>query len=143
MAIRRGDNARTQPGLQHAVPIELELAALEDLGPKARFAITNAPLGTLAYALIVQVMDRNDKIEAENVERAAKGLPLRPYVDPKEPVLDELFAKHILKFNFESLKVERSIEDSLAGLKPMIGRQSPKSAREQRRAERASRRMMR
>lgn len=141
--LHRGNNAKTQPGQQGAIPVELELAALDDLGPKTRFAICNAPLGTLAYAVIDQVIKRNDKIEAENILRAEQGLTQRPYIDPKDPRLDEFMAKHILSTNFQLLLKERSIEDAQAGIIPMRGRQSPKSLREQRRAERASRRMMR
>jgi hypothetical protein len=140
---RQNTNAVSQPGLQARIPAVLELAALDDLGPKARFALTHAPLATLAYAIVDQVLKRNELIEIENEQRAAEGLPLRPYIDPKDPRLDALFAQQIVADQVGLLARERSIEDARAGVIPMRGRQSPKSLREQRRAERASRRMMR
>lgn len=136
-------NAGRQPGLQGAVPVEFELAALDDLGPRTKFAIVNSPLNTLAYAVIDQVIRKNDEIEAENEHRAAQGLPLRPYVDPKDPRLDALFAQHVVNDQFKLLQQERGVVEARAGITPMNGRQSAKSLREQRRAERASRRMMR
>lgn len=141
--MRRGSNAAQQPGLQNTIPAVLELAALDDLGPKTRFAITHAPLSVLAYAVVTQVIERNEQIERENEIREAQGLPLRSYVDPKDPQLDALFAQHIVVDQIGLLAKERSIEDARAGVIPMHGRQSAKSLREQRRAERASRRFMR
>lgn len=139
----RGSNAQTQPGRQARVPAVLEMAALEDLGPKTRYVICNAPLNILAYAIVDQVVKRNDEIEKENERRAAHGLPPRPYIDPKDPSVDHFMAKHILNDNLRLLLKERSMEDAQAGVVPMEGRQSSKSMREQHRSERASRRAMR
>lgn len=141
--MRRGSNAARQPGVTDRVPAVIEMAALEDLGPKTRYVICNSPLGMLATAIVDQVTNKNDEIEKENEQRAAQGLPQRPYIDPKDPSVDHFLAKQILEHNFELISKDRSFADARAGLTPMTGRQSPKSLREQRRAERASRRMMR
>lgn len=138
---KRGSNAVRQPGRNEGVPVELELAALDDLGPRARSAVCNAPLGVLAFSIVSQIVDMNDKIEAENNERASKGLPLRQYLDPKHPDLDARLANGVISNQVELLRTERSNIDATAGVRPLRARPSAKSVREQRRSDRASRRV--
>lgn len=135
--------SENNPGRVEGVPVELELAALDDLGPKARYAVCNGPLPVLAYSVVIQLIEHNNKIKTKNEQLEAAGLPLRPYLDAKDPALDEALAKGIMQNNLNLLATERSIEDSLAGLRPMRGKPSAKSAREQLRTDRLSRRAMR
>jgi hypothetical protein len=140
MIRKRGSNAARQPGRNEGVPVEIEMAALDDLGPRARAAICNAPLGTLAVSIVSQVVDVNNKIEAENEQRAAAGLQLRPYLDPKEPRLDANLAAGITDYNFRLLCIDRPVEDARSGVIPLRPRPSPHSVREQRKAMRGARR---
>lgn len=139
---QRGSNAsrQSQPGVNAGVPAVLELAALDDLGPLTRAAICNAPLGVLAYSIVSQVVGVNDKIHAENIQRAALDMPLRPYLDPKDPRLDFNLAKGVKQHQFNLLAADRTPEDAQMGLVPLRGRPSPKSMREQRKAMRGTRR---
>lgn len=137
---RRGSNAISQPGRNELIPVEHELAALDDLGPKTRYAIVNAPLSVLAVSIVSQIIDVNDKIEADNHKRAEQGLPLRSYLDPRHPDLDERLANGVVRTQFELLNTERQIEDAAAGCRPLVGRMSPRTAREQNRAMRGARR---
>ncbi len=139
---KRGSNAARQPGRNEGVPVEIEMAALDDLGPRARAAICNAPLGTLAVSIVSQVVDVNNKIEAENEQRAALGLPLRPYLDPREPGLDANLAAGIINYNFKLLCLDRPEEDARSGIIPLRPRPSPKSMREQHKAMRGARRWL-
>lgn len=134
-------NAARQPGRTEIVPTELELAALDDLGPLTRSAIQNAPLGTLAYSIVSQVVDLNEKIEAENVERAARDVPLRPYLDPRDPNLDARLAQGVVGYNYQLLISDNVDPDAArSGVVPLRSQPSPRSVREQRRAMRGARR---
>lgn len=133
---RRGSNAITQPGRNELIPIEHELAALDDLGPKTRYAIVNAPLSVLAVSIVSQIIEVNDKIEVENQQRAAQGLPLRRYLDPRNPDLDARLANGVMTSQFDLLHTERQVEDAMAGVRPLVGRMSPRTAREQRKVRR-------
>jgi hypothetical protein len=117
--LKRNHNARYQPGNHAAIPVELEFAAMEDLGPLTRRAICDAPLGMLAVPIVDQIIARNDQIEEENRKRATQGAPQIPYLDPKEPRLDAFMAQHVTKHNYELLLKERAPIDALAGVQPL------------------------
>lgn len=141
MVLRRGSNSGIgTPGAHALVLGEEEVAAMEDLGPKTRHAIDNAPLKMLATSIVSQVIDINDKIYEENQQRAQQGLPQRRYLDPKDPQLDENLARGVISYNLDLLQRDRSIGDAMAGVIPLHGRPSPKSIREQRKAMRGARR---
>jgi hypothetical protein len=133
----QNSNAINQPGRSAGVPAVLEMAALDDLGPATRWAIRNSPLPILAYSITSQIVELNDKIEGENEVRAARGLPLRPYADPKDPRLDERLAQGVLQTQAKLLLDEGvQIQDVQAGMKPLVSRPSPKTLRERRRTQR-------
>lgn len=139
--LRRGSNSGIGTPGQHAlVPGHLEMAALEDLGPRTRYALANAPLKVLAYSIVSQIIDFNDRVHAENERRAAAGLAPKPYLDPKSPDLDDRLARGVVSNQLDLLQQDRSIEDAIAGVTPLNRQPSPKSAREQRKAERLARR---
>lgn len=117
--LKRGNNARRQPGDHAAIPVEIEMAAMEDLGPLTRHAICNAPLGILATPMVDQITAKNDEIEVENRRRAAAGAPLLAYLDPQDPRLDAFIADSVVKLNYELLLKEREPIDALAGIKPL------------------------
>lgn len=142
MAVRRLNNGRAAPADRTiAVPEVLELAALEDLGPLTRRAICESALPTLAYSIVAQIIDVNEKIEAENVEREKRGEPLRGYIDPKHPELDRRFAVGVVENNFKliagdvALLGDRSVEWATMGIKPLVARPSAKTHRERRKTE--------
>lgn len=133
----QNSNAINQPGRSAGVPAVLEMAALDDLGPKTRWAIRNSPLPILAYSITAQIIELNDKIESENAERADRGLPLRPYADPKDPRLDERLAQGVMQTQAQLLLDDGvQIQDVQSGMKPLISRPSPKTMRERRRSAR-------
>lgn len=141
MVLKRGSNTGNHSGVTGNVPAVLDLAALDDLGPSTRSVITSAPIKMLAYPVMMQIMDRNDQIEKENEAIvAAGGTHLKPYLDPKDPRLDEVIANGLLRYQLDLLAAEREIEFATAGIIPLRARPSPKSMREQRRAMRGSRR---
>lgn len=140
MVLKRGSNTGNHAGITGAVPSVFDLAALEDLGPRVRAVIVNAPIKMLAYPILKQIMDRNTVIEKENEQSAKFGGVQRPYLDPMDPQLDDFLAKQLLKFNFDLLLKDRELEFATAGVIPLRPRPSPKSIREQRRAMRGARR---
>lgn len=141
MVLKRGSNTGNHQGVTGVVPSVYDLAALDDLGPRTRSAIVNGPLKTLAYPVLKQIMDRNDKIEEQNKARELDGLEPYPYLDPQNDArLDELIAKSVLQFQFELMAKDRELEFAMDGVIPLRPRPSPKSVREQRRAMRGARR---
>lgn len=126
-------------------PIDEELAALQDLGPKCRHLLTHGPMPVLATPIVLQIIQQNDKIEAENERRAQANMPLRPYLDPKDPRLDDFLAQQLLKFHLDTMMKDgaATIDRAMDGLKPLVGKRSPKSAREQAKSDRLARRYMR
>lgn len=140
MALKRGSNTGNHQGVMGAVPSVYDLAALDDLGPLTRSVIVNGPLKTLAYPVMKQIMDRNDKIEEQNQARQVAGLDPYPYLDPREPRLDELIANSVLQYQLELMSKDRELEFATAGIIPLRPRPSAKSVREQRRAMRGARR---
>jgi hypothetical protein len=134
--LKRGSNAARQPGPSMRVSGVEEMAAMMDLGPKTRFAISNAPLSVLATPIVMQIIARNDTIEEENKVRLELGMPMLRYLDPQHPQIDEALARGVLEHQLGLLMTERSIEDALAGVKPLRARPSPRSVREQRQARR-------
>jgi hypothetical protein len=141
MVLRRGSNIGIgTPGAQALVPGYMELASMEDLGPKTRAAIDHAPIKILATSIVSQIIDVNEKIYEQNITLAEEGKPQRPYLDPKSPDLDARLANGVLSHQVDLLHQDRSIEDAMAGVIPLRARPSPKSMREQRRSERAARR---
>lgn len=142
MKRRRGSNGVAAPNAG-AVAGVLELAALDDAGPALRSAIYNSPLPVLAYPVVAQIIEFNDKIEKENEERAAKGWPLRPYLDLRDPVLDLRLAQAVLDHAFTSLLTDTPEDRARMGMKMLKGRMSPRTARENAKADRLARRFRR
>ncbi len=139
--LKRGSNAGIgAPGNQARIPGFMELASMEDLGPKTRHAIDHAPIKIMATSIVSQIIDINDKIFEQNKKLAAEGRPQRPYLNPKDPELDARLANGVLSHQVDLLHQDRSIEDAMAGVVPLRPRPSPKSIREQRRAMRGARR---
>lgn len=136
MVLKRGSNGAAHPGQNGRIPTVLDLAALDDLGPQARAALVNAPLPILAYPVLKQVMDRNELIEQENIERAERGEKQKPYLDPNDARLDAFLADNILQYNVELLMKDRGREFATAGVVPLKARYNPKTERDQRRLRR-------
>lgn len=133
----QNSNAINQPAPTRGVATVLEMAALDDLGPRTRWAILNSPLPLLAYSITAQIVELNDKIELENEQRVARGLPQRPYADPNDPALDERLARGILATQYNMLLSDGvQSQDAQAAIKPLVGKPSPKTMRERRRTER-------
>ena len=143
--VKKNNNGLAAGRDRGAVPVHEELAALQDLGPKCRYALTAGPMPILAAPIVMQLIEQNEKIEAENERRAAANMPLKRYLDPKDPQLDEALAKGILKCHLDTMLKDgiSDIERAMDGMKPLIGKRSPKSAREQAKADRLARRYMR
>jgi hypothetical protein len=141
LKVRTRNNGKAAPlGHSMAVPEPLELAALEDLGPLTRRAICESPLPTLAVSIVEQIIDINDKIEAENKLRQERGLPLRGYVDPKNPELDRRLAIGVVENVFKIIAGDEELGDraldwAKMGVRPLIARPSSKTARERRKTE--------
>lgn len=139
MGYRTSNASPRQHQFQGAIPVAIEMAALDDLGPRARGAILNLPIPILAAPVIAQIVEHNDKIEIENKRRHAEGwlLPQMPYLDPKHPVIDQKIAQSLIDMACGLLRLDNVAEiDVKASLRPLVGRPSAKSMREQRRAQR-------
>lgn len=137
MVLKRGSNGGgNHPGRNDRVPAVLDFASLDDLGPQARAVIVNGPLPTLAYPIVKQIVDKNDAIEKENEKRAELGLPLKPYLDPKDPNFDNFLASNLVQHNVKLLLEDRDPEFAHAGIIPLRGRYNPKTEREQRKVRR-------
>jgi hypothetical protein len=115
----RSSNGANHLGRTGRVPAVLELAALDDLGPQARSVIVYGPIPLLAYPVMVQIMDRNEAIEQENIRREFAGLPLRQYLNPKEPALDALIAKALADQSLTVMLKDREMDFALQGMKPL------------------------
>lgn len=134
--LKKNNNGIGVPaGFRAAVPIDLEMAALEDLGPMARSAICASALPTLSYSIVSQVIAYNEKIEAENEQRVAHGLHPKPYLDPKQPELDLSLAKGIFQHTAQLILKDGTEEGARESLKVLEARPSARSARERRRTE--------
>lgn len=136
MAHIRSSNGGGHLGLQGRIPAVLEMAALDDLGPKAKFAIVNGPMPLLAYPIVSQIVEANDKIYEQNVQLAEQGLPQKAYIDPKHPWFDQAIARSVLDENVRVMQKDRSIDFCLQGMKPLRSRINPKTLREERKARR-------
>lgn len=137
MSRHRTSNSTMGPQFSGKVPGVLEMAALEDLGPRAVHALKNLPLPILASPIIQQIVDYNEKIEAENNRRFELDVPQLPYIDPKNPEVDQKIAQSLVDMTCGLLRLDKIEEvDVKASLRPLVGRPSPRSLREQRRAQR-------
>lgn len=120
MASRKGDNLGNVQALAIAIPVAVELDALDRLGPRARAVITNNPLKFCAAQLVIDV-------EAEAARRGQVW-------DLRHPQLDAMIANGITKDTFRVLRRDREEVDALAGLTPL--RAKPGAERRGRRAYR-------
>lgn len=139
---RRGDNGNGTPRTTFtALALEHEeMAALDDLGPRTRRAICESPLNFLAVTIVSQIIEINDKIEAENEQRQKRGEPLRPYVDPKNPDLDQRLAIGVVESGFTAIANDeelgdRALECARMGIKTLVARPTARTARERRKTE--------
>lgn len=142
MGYRTSNASPKQHQFQGAIPVDIEMAALDDLGPRARGALLNLPLPILAAPIIAQIVEHNDKIEKENERRLTEGLllPQMPYIDPKHPMVDQKIAQSLVDMACGLLRLDHVAEiDVKASLRPLVGIPSAKSIREQRRAMRSVR----
>lgn len=128
MVIKRGDNAKGFAVNIVAVSIGDEMAALENLGRATRQAILDCPIKYSAASVL------------KEVERQEKELKIRmgPHVqlDPKLPDLDRFLAREVMRQSIVIVAQDRSQQDALDSVRPLRGKPSPKSIREQRRAMR-------
>lgn len=136
MAHVRSSNGAAVLGLQGRVPVQLEMAALDDLGPRARAVIVNGPLSVLAYPVMKQIEDRNAAIEDENDQRYCAGLSLKPYLDPREPRLDAAIAQALANQHLTVMLKDREPEFCEQGMKMLRPRRNPKTERYERRVRR-------
>lgn len=135
LRVRRGSNGANVPGRVEAVLAEHEMAALDDLGPMCRHVLVNGPLSVLAVSIVSQIVEYNDKLEAENAEREKQGLPPKRYLDPKAQELDRKLAQGALQLQVNLMASDRAIEDAKMGLKPLVARPSAITHRERRKTE--------
>lgn len=137
MTSSRTSNASFNRNFIGGVPGSIEMAALEDLGPRAVHALKNLPLPMLATAIVSQIVEYNDKIAVENARRVETGFPQLRYLDPKDPALDAKIAQSAIDHICGLLRLDQVAEvDVKASLRPLVGTPSPRSLREQRRARR-------
>lgn len=133
--VKRGSNGANVPGPRGMALASHEMAALDDLGPMTRKVLVEGPLSILATSIVSQIIEYNDKIEAENLDLANQGKPQKAYLDPKHPALDRKLAEGALALHVQMIATDRSIEDAKMGLKPLVPRPSARSARERRKTE--------
>jgi hypothetical protein len=137
MSRHRKSNSSMGPQFSGTVLGVVEMAALEDLGPRTVHALKNLPLPMLAAPIVQQIVDYNEKIEAENNRRFELDVPQLPYIDPKNPEVDQKIAQSLVDMTCGLLRLDKIEEvDVKASLRPLVGRPSPRSLREQRRAQR-------
>src|ERR1700752_453995 len=127
MAHIRSSNGAATLGRQGRVPAVLEMAALDDLGPRARSVIIYGPMPLLAYPVVAQIVERNKQIEQENIRRELANMPPRPYLDPKEPNLDARISQDLADENLPVMLKDRDPEFCQQGMKPL--RASPNARR--------------
>lgn len=109
-----------------------EMAALESLGPLTRAAIANSPIRYCAFGILRQIRSTEEQIR----NRFPPAAWHRIHLDPKEPNLDLSIAEGLKQDSLMTIRRDRSEEDALLGIKPMIPRYSVRSLREQRRTAR-------
>lgn len=125
---KRGDNAKGFKVGHVAVSIDQEMEALEKLGRATRQAIVNAPVKFSALTVILEIERQ------EGVLSAQAGYPVK--LDPTIHDLDLFLAREVMMKSAQIVALDRSKEDALASIRPLLGKPSPKSVREQRKAMR-------
>jgi hypothetical protein len=126
--IKRGDNAKGFAVAIVAIDLGEEMAALESLGRATRQAILDAPIKFSAATVLEEIARQEDILQLK------MGHPVK--LDPTLPDLDRFLASEVMRMSITIVAQDRSREDAMDSIRPLRGKPSPRSAREQRRAMR-------
>jgi hypothetical protein len=125
---KRGDNQKGFNVSSVAVRIDDEMEALESLGRATRQAILDAPIKFSAATVMMEIARQ----ERELTIKYGREVTL----DPTMPDLDRFLASEVMRKSILIVAQDRSREDAMSSIRPLRGKPSPKSVREQRRAMR-------
>jgi hypothetical protein len=125
---KRGDNQKGFNVSSVAVRIDDEMEALESLGRATRQAILDAPIKFSAATVMMEI----SRQERELTIKYGREVQL----DPTMPDLDRFLASEVMRKSILIVAQDRSREDAMSSIRPLRGKPSPKSVREQRRAMR-------
>lgn len=128
MVLKRGNNSSGFATTRIIISLNEELEALEKVGRATRQAILDCPVEFSAIT-ILQEIERQ-----EGVLSAQSGQPIK--LDPRLPDIDRFIAREIMLKAVAIIAVDRSRQDALDSIRPLRGKPSAKSVREQRRAMR-------
>lgn len=107
-------------------PTNLEMAALEQIGPKARRAIRDAPLRISAQPILQQLKE----FEQEQLKRIPPEVRQNYRMNFADPVFDEFVARGIREEARNMLMNDCSEQDANLGVTPLVAKISVKSLRE-------------
>lgn len=133
---------------RHVIPTVVgttddEMAALEKLGPLTRRAIYESPIRYAAIGILGQIEAEQERLRLKYPEH----LRHRVVVDPKDPRLDQSIARGLVIESAKTISLDRSREDAILAVKPIVPRRGSaldlKVLRQERAAERRMRRFCR
>jgi hypothetical protein len=125
---KRGDNQKGFNVSSVAVRIDDEMEALESLGRATRQAILDAPIKFSAATVMMEIARQERELSVKYGREVT--------LDPTMPDLDRFLASEIMRKSMMIVAQDRSKEDAMGSIRPLRGKPSPKSVREQRRAMR-------
>ena len=105
----RTQNGTAILGLVAKVERTSELEAQDAFGPMTRQAIYDSPIAVLAWPMLQQIIEFNEK-------RAALNLPP---VNPLDPMVDASIAKGVRDQAFTTILKDRSEQDARLAMKPI------------------------
>lgn len=125
---KRGDNQKGFNVSSVAVRIDEEMEALESLGRATRQAILDAPIKFSAATVMMEIARQERELSVKYGREVT--------LDPTMPDLDRFLASEVMRKSILIVAQDRSREDAMSSIRPLRGKPSPKSVREQRRAMR-------
>jgi hypothetical protein len=92
-----------------------EYEAYDQLGPCTRQMLRDSPLPWLAFAIVKQLRDEEDRIRQSLPEWQRDSF----HIDLKDPQLDRNIARGIMTQSMQVMQRDRSEEDARLGMQPL------------------------
>jgi hypothetical protein len=106
-----------------------EMNALDQLGPLARQVIYDSPIRYSAGAVLKQLRDYEES-ERQKLPPEIRHLV---HLNPRDPKIDAAIAKGLVDDSIKTMLKDRSEQDAMLGVKPLVPKIGVKTMREQRR----------
>lgn len=97
-----------------------EYEAYDQLGPCTRQVLRDSPLPWLAFAIVKQIRDEEDRIRKNLPEWQRDSF----HIDMKDPRLDRNIAAGIMGQSMKVMQRDRSEEDARLGMQPLRPRRT-------------------